>query len=82
MTTDVMRPYRDRWFLQLNPDGVAFWDNYIHPDCTVEREQDEINWRRVWADFANWWDGPGGGGDWESQCRKIQQLVRKHSKPK
>lgn len=40
----------------------------------------KINWKRVWADFEDWWDGPGGGGDWESQCRKIQQLVRKHSK--
>lgn len=29
------------WHLQLNPQGIAFWDSYVHPDCEVHKSQEE-----------------------------------------
>jgi hypothetical protein len=38
-----------------------------------------IDWRKVWKEVDEWFDGQGIHS-WTAQKRKIKQLVEKHSK--
>ena len=38
---------RAMWYLQLNPDGIAFWDSYIHKDCSVVEKREGQPFKRM-----------------------------------
>lgn len=35
------------WYLQLNPEGIAFWDTYVHPDCSVEQKREDQPFKKM-----------------------------------
>lgn len=42
----------------------------------------EINWDKVWKSFNRWFDYTAKDYTWETQVKKIQQLVEKQLKNK
>ena len=41
-----------------------------------------FKWKKLWAEFDEWFYSEKCDGEWDSQIKKIQQLVRKYQKIK